>query len=147
MLVERILSTARERLVTIGDNAPLIDAAKRLRDTRVSLVVVCNDDGAMVGVITKTDVVDRISHCQGSSCTTAASAVMTRDVIFCRSGDWLHDVWSVMKRRGLTHIPVVERDARPLGVLYARDAVQALLEEVQDEEGLLRDYVMSVGYH
>lgn len=147
MLVERMLPAARERLVTIGNDAPLIDAAKCLRDRRVSLIVVCNDSGAMVGVITKTDVVDRISHCRGSSCTTAVSSVMTRDVVFCRSSDWLHDVWSVMKRRGLTHIPVVEQDARPLGVLSARDVVQALLEEAQDEEVLLRDYVMSVGYH
>jgi CBS domain-containing protein len=53
-----------------------------------------------------------------------------------------------MKQHGLTHIPVVEQDAsRPLGVLYARDVVQALLKDVQDEELLLRDYVMSVGYH
>lgn len=147
MLVERILSTARERLVTVGDGAPLIDAAKCLRDRHVNLVVVCNGNGAMVGVITKTDVVDRISHCLGASCTTAASAVMTRDVTFCRSGDWLRDVWSVMTQRGLAHIPVVGQDTRPLGVLYARDVVQALLEEVQDEELLLKDYVMSVGYH
>jgi hypothetical protein len=30
MFVERMLSVARKRLVTIGDDAPLIDAAKLL---------------------------------------------------------------------------------------------------------------------
>jgi len=32
-------------------------------------------------------------------------------------------------------------------VLNARDALQALLEEVENEESLLRDYVMGIGFH
>lgn len=78
---------------------------------------------------------------------TAASLVMARNVLLCRAGDRLRDVWAQMKERSLKNIPVVDQDSRPLGVLNARDALQVLLEEVQDEEALLRDYVMSVGYH
>jgi CBS domain-containing protein len=146
MLVERLLTPARARLVTIADDAPMIEAAKLLR-AGTDLVVVCGSAGLLVGVITKTDVVGQISRCQGASCTTAASLVMTRDVLLCRTGDWLRDVWARMKERSLKNIPVVDQDSRPLGVLNARDALQVLLEEVQDEEALLRDYVMSVGYH
>lgn len=147
MLVERLLPEARERLVTVADNAPLIDAARRLHGAETNLVIVCNSDGAMVGVITKTDVVGQISHCQGCSCVTAASAVMTRDVTFCHPHVFLKDVWSIMKTRGLKHIPVIDQDSRPMGVLNARQVVQALLDEVEYEEQVLRDYVMCVGYH
>lgn len=146
MLVERLLPATRERLVTIAGNAPLIEAARFLR-AGTDLVVVCDSAGFLAGVITKTDVVSQISECQGSSCTDAASSVMTRDVVLCRPGDWLQDVWSRMKERGLKNVPVMDREGRPLGVLNARDALQALLHEVQDEESLLRDYVMGVGYH
>ena len=146
MLVERLLTAARERLVTIAGNAPLIEAARLLR-AGTDLVVVCNSAGFLAGVITKTDVVSQISECQGCSCTAAASSVMTRDVVLCRPGDWLQDVWSRMKERGLKNVPVMDQESRPLGVLNARDALQALLQEVQDEESLLRDYVMGVGYH
>ena len=146
MLVERLLPATRERLVTIAGNAPLIEAARFLR-AGTDLVVVCDSAGFLAGVITKTDVVSQISECQGSSCTAAASSVMTRDVVLCRPGDWLQDVWSRMKERGLKNVPVMDRESRPLGVLNARDALQALLHEVQDEESLLRDYAMGVGYH
>lgn len=146
MLVERLLPATRERLVTIAGYAPLIEAARFLR-AGTDLVVVCDSAGFLAGVITKTDVVSQISECQGSSCTAAASSVMTRDVVLCRPGDWLQDVWSRMKERGLKNVPVMDRESRPLGVLNARDALQALLQEVQDEESLLRDYVMGVGYH
>jgi CBS domain-containing protein len=141
MLVKNLLPAARERLVTIVDDAPLIQAAKLLR-TGTDLVVVCGSAGLLVGVITKTDVVSQISHCQGASCITAASLVMTRDVVVCQPGDWLREVWSTMKERGLKNIPITDQDSRPVGVLNARDALQVLLEEVENEESLLRDYVM-----
>ena len=147
MLVERMLPAAAKRLVTVGDDAPLIDAARLLRDLHIDLVVVCSSDGLLAGVITKTDVVRQISHCQGSGCTTAASAVMTRTVILCRPSDLLRDVWSVMKERGMKNIPVVNQDSRPIGVLNARDVLEVLLEKVEYEEILLRDYVMRVGYN
>lgn len=45
-----------------------------------------------------------------------------------------------MKERRLKNIPIVDQDGRPLGVLNARDALEALLEEVEYEEILLREY-------
>ena len=51
-----------------------------------------------------------------------------------------------MKERKLKNIPVVDRDSRPIGILRARDVLQILLEESQDEESILRDYVMGIGY-
>jgi CBS domain-containing protein len=52
-----------------------------------------------------------------------------------------------MKEKGFVHIPIVDKNLRPRGVVNARDALQALLREVTDEELLLRAYVMGVGYH
>jgi CBS domain-containing protein len=101
MLVEQILPATRERLVTIRDNSPLVDAAKVLNRRDANLVVVCNSDGVMLGVITKTDIVTQISRCQGARCTMATAAVMTREVTFCQSHEFLSDIWSTMKERGL----------------------------------------------
>ena len=147
MFVEGMLPTTQKRLVIIGDDAPLTDAATFLRDFYTDLVVVCSSNELLAGVITKTDIVRQISHCQGSGCAAAAATVMTRAVVLCHPGDSLHDVWSIMKERGLKNIPVVDQDSRPVGVLNARDALEVLLGEVEYEEALLRDYVMCVGYH
>jgi CBS domain-containing protein len=136
----------RKRLVMIADGAPLIDAAKCLLDPDIGLVVVRRSDGALAGVITKTDVIRQIGHCQGSACATEAAAVMTAPVTLCHPGDWLHDVWSIMKTRGLKNIPVVDQDSRPIGVLNVGDALEILLKEAENNEALLRDYVMCVGY-
>jgi CBS domain-containing protein len=75
-----------------------------------------------------------------------ASLAMTRAVVVCRPGELLQDVWKRMKERKLKNIPVVDQDSRPMGVLHARDILQVLLTESEDEESMLRDYVMGIGY-
>jgi CBS domain-containing protein len=147
MFVDRLLPIAQQNLATIVDRAPFIEAARLLRDAGTDIVAVCTPDGVLAGVITKTDVVGQIGHCQTQSCTTPASSVMSRDVIVCEPSELLSDVWSIMKERKLKNVPIVDTKSRPIGMLNARDALQLLLEEVEDEELLLRDYVMCVGYH
>ena len=144
--VERILPAGRKRLITIRDEAPLMDAAKHLREPDADLVVVCNADELMVGVISKTDVVRQISQGRESEYAAAASTVMTRTVVSFRPDDLLHDVWTTMKHRRLKNVPILDQDYRPIAVLNARDVLEALLEEVEHEEMLLRDYVMSIGH-
>ena len=145
-LVSSIAAVTRSRLVTLSADALLVNAAKLLSDTHISLVVVCNSDGAMVGVITKTDIVREIGRCGESACTTAVADVMTQDVAYCRPTDTLSDVLSMMEKRGFIHTPVVDEQFKPLGVMNARDALRALMAEGKYEMSLLRDYVMGIGY-
>lgn len=146
VLVEQVLAAAHPRLVTIAVHAPLIDAARLLR-AGTDLVVVCGAAGTIAGVITKSDVIAQISECEDAACGVAAARVMSADVLRCAPGDLLQDVWSKMKVRNLKNVPIAGADGRPIGVLNARDAIGALLRGVKDEESLLRDYVMGVGYH
>lgn len=71
---------------------------------------------------------------------------MTRETFSCRVNEWLQDVWTSIKKRGPQRIPALGGDGRPIGILYSRDVLQRLLGEVEDEETLLRDYVMNVVY-
>jgi CBS domain-containing protein len=145
MFVESMLATAAKRLVSVKEDIPLIDAARPLSRLGIDLVVVCSADGKLIGVISKTDVVREI--CIGSGPKSAASGVMVRNVVHCQPSDLLSDVWEIMKVRRLKNIPVVSEDLRPIGILNARDVLETLMEEAEYEEALLRDYVMSVGYH
>ena len=146
MFAEQMLPRARERLATVSAGAPVREAADLMSKPHTDLVVVCDQDGSMVGVLTKTDIVGQIRHCAGNGCTASVDAIMTRDVVSCRPAELLEDIWSAMKARGLQRIPVVDQNSKPIGIIYARDALQNLLGEVENQESLLRDYVMGVGY-
>ena len=51
-----------------------------------------------------------------------------------------------MTSRTLPCAPLLDDEGRAQGVVHARDVAIALLDEVNTEEVLLRDYVMGVGY-
>ena len=72
---------------------------------------------------------------------------MTREFAYCRADDPLVNVWRVMKEREFQRIPIVDARRNPIGIIYTRDALQALLREVEIEDELLRDYIHGVGYH
>ena len=144
MRIDNLLPAAFKRLVIIRDDALLTEAAKLLLEADTDFLIVCNSDRQMTGVISKTDLVRQISQRPGSEGTTPASSVMTRTVVSCRSGDLLQEVWTTMKDRKLKNVPILDQNSRPIGVLNARDLLEVLLEEVEHEETLLRDYVMSV---
>ena len=146
MFVEQMLLRAHERLATVGAGAPVIEAAGLLSKPHTDIVVVCEREGGMVGVVTKTDIVGQIGKCDGKGCTARVDTIMTRDVVYCEPTESLQDVWLAMKESGLQRLPLVDQFRKPIGIIYARDALENLLCEVEDEESLLRDYVMSVGY-
>ncbi|MFP4538126.1 MAG: CBS domain-containing protein [Dichotomicrobium sp.] len=146
MNVTELLPQARRRLVKIGHDAKLICAARTLGDPSVELVVVCDDDERVAGVVSRTDILARISQCTGCTCAEAVATAMTRDVVSCDPCEPLSEIWSRMKATGHRQLPVVDADNHPLGVLSAREVLERLLADKDYEESLLIEYIASVGY-
>ena len=142
--VAHLLPAARARLVLIAADAPMIEAASRLCHG-IELLVACTSDGRVSGVLSKADVIAHLGAAWGIG-FAGPPVPHPRDVVTCSVDESLDAVWSRMKARGLKNLPVLDADARPVGVLSARDVLEVLLEETEEEETLLRDYVMGIGY-
>jgi len=145
MFVEQMLLRACERLAVVDAGASIKNAADLMAQPATDLVIVCRD-GAVVGVVTKTDIVVQISRNPGSDLGAPVDTIMRRDVATCRSSDPLSDVLRAMKERGFHRIPVVDDKQEPIGIVYARDALQCLLQEVEVDDELLRGFITGVGY-
>ena len=52
----------------------------------------------------------------------------------------------MMKARGFHRIPVVDEKHNPVGIVYARDALQCLLNEVEIDDELVHEFISGVGY-
>ena len=146
ILVKHILEASRRRLVVVSQNASLFDAARILANRDTPLVVVCDSDGIAIGVISSSHIINVLSTAGADALNFNAGAIMTKPVLSCHIGETLQQVWAVMNSRTLPCAPILDDDGRAQGVVHARDVAIALLEEVNYEELLLRDYVMGVGY-
>jgi CBS domain-containing protein len=144
--VSSIEAVARSRLLTVDADAVLVEVAALLSGAQISVVVVCDVDGAAMGIITETVLVRRLGMGQSDFFSTRAGDVMTQDFTACASEDVLSDVLATMHNRGLIHMLLVDADNKPLGVVNARDGLRALLAAGTHEEALLRNYVMGIGY-
>ena len=145
MLVGNLLPTLHAGTARLKPGAPLLEAARLLGDGHC-MVLVCDDAGTLVGIVTKADVVRQTGRCEGANCCAAVSSAMVRDVVTTGPQTTLQEIWQVMNARGLRKIPVLDAQSRPLGVLRAHDVLVALLAEVHQEEELLRNYAMNLGY-
>ena len=144
--VSGIDGMARSRLLTVAADALLVDVAALLSSAQISVVVVCDAAGAAKGVVTETVLVRRLGMGQADFFVTRAGDVMTQDFTACAPEDVLSDVLAMMHERGLIHVLLVGADNKPRGVVNARDGLRALLAAGNQEEALLRNYVMGVGY-
>ena len=146
ILVKHISEAARKRLAVLSPEASIVDAARILANRDTPLVVVCDDDGIAVGVISTSHVVNVLATAGVDALCFNAGAIMTKPLLSCHADDTLQQVWAVMNSRTLPAAPLLDDDGRAQGVVHARDVAIALLDEVNYEELLLRNYVMGVGY-
>jgi CBS domain-containing protein len=146
MLVQDILEDARRRLAVVSRDVAVCDVAEILADANTPLVVVCDNEGIAVGVVSRMDIVKVFSRARGDAFNANAQAIMTTAFHSCRADQALESVWTDLGARRLRCAPVVDESGRPQGVVHARDIARVLLDEVTNEELLLRDYVLGVGY-
>jgi CBS domain-containing protein len=144
--VSSMAAVAFARLLTVHVDANLADVAAQMAGARLSLAVVCESSGSVAGVIADTLLVHQFGLGHASIFTARAGDVMTLDFTACRQDDSLPQVLATMHQCGLVHVPIIDTDNRPQGVVYARDGLRALLAAGNFEEAQLRDYVMGAGY-
>jgi len=130
----------------VSAGGALTAAGARLLEREHEMLVVCDGNGPMTGILTRSDVVRQIGVCTGASCTAPISHALTREIITASPKDDLKKAWQLMQDRRLKNLPVIDSDCRPLGVLNARDVLERLWDEVRHEEELLFNYVMNIGY-
>ncbi len=146
VLVRHILEDARKRLAVLSQEAPVAEAAEILVNPNTPLVVVCSNEGTLVGVVTKSDIIKALAGASAAMANMTAAEIMTNPALSCHVDQALQGLWDTMNARSLRSVPIIDDSGRPQGVVHARDLARALLNEVDEEEVLLRDYFLGIGY-
>jgi len=112
------------RLLSVSLATKLAEVAREMRAQDSDSVAVM-DGGVLVGIITERDLVRAIAD--GLNPTEAsAGTVMTSDPATVSLDDEVNVVAVKMMRLGIRHLPVVDRNGKPAGLVSARDLVAVL---------------------
>ena len=85
------------------------------------------DNGKLAGIFTERDFVGRVVA-KGVDAAVAVADVMTPKVCTVASGASVLDVIALMHRSGCRHVPVIDPDGNPRGVLTVKDVIHCLVE-------------------
>jgi CBS domain-containing protein len=143
--IDALLSVITARLATIPRDAPFRDAARLFGAGAFRMLVVCENDGRAVGIVTRTDALRHVAEHQNPLAAKLAD-VMIGTFTSAQPSDDLLATWHGMAEARFNHLPVLDDGGKPMGTLTADDALKALLEAEEYEETLLRDYIAGLGY-
>ena len=112
------------RLLTVEPQTKLADVARVMRREDADAVVVLSD-GELAGIITERDLVRAIADGVNPKQATAG-VVMTGDPATVALDEDVSVVALKMMSRGVRHLPVVDGDGKPIGLVSARNLVAVL---------------------
>ncbi len=112
------------RLLTVEPSTSLAEVARRMRiDDADSVAVMSN--GKLVGIITERDLVRAIADGVDPR-QAGADLVMTADPSTVDQDEDVSVVAMKMMRLGVRHLPVVNAEGKPVGLVSARNLVAML---------------------
>ncbi|MGA8083412.1 MAG: CBS domain-containing protein [Candidatus Nitrosopolaris sp.] len=139
------------RLETVNESDSAQHAARKMRNSDVSSLLVVKDGSKAIGIITERDLVRRVCARDESSSNAIIHDIMSTPLITVDSSYPLHDAANVMIQKKVRHLLVVDENG-PKGIISTSDfanylkqnvdldevnaaIIQSLLEEQKEAEG------------
>ncbi len=119
--------------VILGPDATVREAIDRMKADHVSAVLVSDAEGRLAGIFTERDVVKRVIDPQRDWGALPLSEFMTPRPEALREHEPIFMVLNLMHNGGYRHVPVVDEEGRPKGIVAVADVVAYLSEFFAEE--------------
>ncbi|MEM6463236.1 MAG: CBS domain-containing protein [Pseudomonadota bacterium] len=130
--VANILEDKGSAVFAVSPQDTVKTAVETLRDERIGAVLVTDENGEMVGILSERDIVRKLAETPGQTLPQKVEGLMTRDVMTCKPSDHLVTVLKQMSEGRFRHMPVMENDELA-GMISIGDVVNQRLKELEYE--------------
>jgi CBS domain-containing protein len=139
----RIADLLRHKGSEVVTAVPELSVSGLLEDLsrhNIGAMVVVDETGALVGIVSERDVVRRLNE-RGSELLHAPVAeIMTTQVVTCEPGEAVDNLAAIMTERRIRHMPVVEH-GRLVGLVSIGDVVRSRIEQLESQSEQLESYI------
>jgi len=126
----RISSVDPEGVLTLSADDSVAEASRRMRDHQVGSLVVTDESGRLVGMITERDLMNGAHAVSAQWEQTPVSELMTAEVVSVGPEASAEDVSRVMASHRVRHLPILDGE-RVVGIVSARDILARQLQVAQ----------------
>ncbi|MDH7515321.1 MAG: CBS domain-containing protein [Bacteroidota bacterium] len=131
-LLRRSLKTIMKPAITCSIDTPINQAIFLMQTKRIGCVLVTSRN-VLYGIFTERDVLKKIIGSSFDLRTTPLSEVMTVNPHALYEDDTIAYAMNFMDLGGYRHIPIVNRDFIPVGVVSVKDIVSYFVQHFADE--------------
>lgn len=139
--VQNILDNKGDMVFSISPNDTLGQAVEILSDKKIGAVVVADEQGKLIGILSERDIVRKLAQMPGKTLPHKVEQVMTTSVETCSRDESLISVLQRMTKGRFRHMPVVENDTL-IGIVTIGDVVNNRLNELEYEALRLKQLVV-----
>lgn len=139
--VSQVLSGKGRAVFSIQPEETLGAAVTLLRDRSVGALLVTNESGDLVGILSERDIVRKLADTPGQTLPQLVGDVMTKKVETCTGADPLVSVLKRMTAGRFRHMPVME-SGKLVGMLTIGDVITYRLTELEHEALQLKQLIV-----
>ncbi len=121
-------------VVVVERDAPLLTAARRMREQHVGCVVVVDGGGPqrhVAGILTDRDIVTAVVAEGRDPQRLRVADAMTTRVVTARESDVFAELLLTMRRKGLRRLPVVDAGGALVGLLTLDDLLEVMARQMR----------------
>jgi len=115
---------------TMSNDVTALDVARLLTEKRIGSVFI-KRDGEIVGIITETDIIRKVSALEKNPAKVGVESIMSTNVLKVDLNDTIVDACDMMDKYHTRHLAVTE-GGKIVGIVSVRDLIRA---EFNDGEG------------
>jgi CBS domain-containing protein len=137
------LVKSRHEVFSVQEDATIHDAARYLRDHQVRAVGVLDAAGRLAGVISQSDISDKVAAENKCPAWMRVSEIMSRDLVVVRPEMPLDECLRLMEKHGLFHLVVLEEPASFLGMISVADLLQVIASDHKARADMFEAFLFS----
>ena len=136
------IKLSERELITVNENDQLLEAIKKLAKYNIGAIPVINSNKKLIGIISERDIVKEIAKNEDLDYSNFfVHQLMTKKVICCESDVLSDKLMELMTKNKVRHIPIVDNSSHSIGIVSIGDVVNRLIEKIEYENKMLKDFV------
>ena len=140
MTVQQLIG-GRSDVFSIRDDITVHDEARYLRDREVRSVGVLDADGKLVGVVSQSDISDKVAAENKCPAWMRVGEIMSTTLVTVTPDRSLHDCLRLMEHNAIYHLLVVDAAGKYCGMLSVSDLLKVIASDEKARADMLEAFV------
>jgi CBS domain-containing protein len=131
------LIASRREVYSISEETTVHDAARYMREQQVRAVGVCDKQGVLIGVVSQSDVSDKVAAENKCPAWMRVAEIMTRQLVTATPDTAIEDCLRLMEQHGIYHLLVLDSAKGFRGMISVSDLLKLFASDQKARADML----------